>query len=75
MEGTAKTLFICGKELSLGDFVEVEYTSGTRMKGGRIKGKITELWSPDLDKHYQARVESGWCFHDGDLILQHTPKL
>lgn len=71
MKGLAKEITICGKKIKLGDYVEVEFTTGARFKGGRIKGKITELWS---DGHLQARVESGWCFHDNDNILDHKPK-
>lgn len=74
MSGTAKELMICEAKIKLGDYVEVEYTTGERMKGGRIKGKITELWSPELDGHYQARVESGWCFHDNDLLIEHKQR-
>jgi len=42
------------------------------MKGGTIEGEITELWSPELDNHLQARVDSGWCFHDHDEIVTHN---
>lgn len=70
MGGTSKEAVICGQKVSLGDYVEVEYTTGTWSKGGQIKGKITELWTPELDGgHLQARVESGWCFHNHDRIL------
>ncbi len=71
MEGTAKELYICRTDIKLGDWVQVKYTGAGRMCGGTIEGKVTELWSPDLDKHYQGRVESGWCFHDHDEIIEH----
>ncbi len=73
MIGTAKELWICGKKIALGDYMEVEYTTGDRMKGGRIKGTVTELWNPeDHEGHRQARLSCGWCFHPGDKILVHT---
>lgn len=68
-EGTAKKVTICGHDLSLGDFVKVQYTTGREHKGATIEGKIIELWSPELDGFHQARVESGWCFHDYDRII------
>ena len=74
MNGAAKKLWICGKKIALGDYVEVEYTSGIRMKGGQIKGTVTELWNPeDHAGHHQARLSCGWCFHPGDKILIHIP--
>ena len=75
MKGTSKECFICGRRVGLGDHVEVEYTTGEMMKGGRVKGVITEIWTPEKDGGYlQARVDSGWCFHDHDRILSHTVK-
>ena len=70
MKGTATTMTICGKRVKLGDFVRVKYMDGDSMKGGTIQGKIVELWDEGL---IQGRVESGWCFHDKDNILQHVP--
>ncbi len=72
MEGKSKTANICGKEIKLGDFVKVKYTSGNQFKGATIKGKIIELWTPEIDNgHLQARVSNGWCFHNNDEILEH----
>ena len=65
---------ICGKNIELGDYVRVRYTTGQTLKGGTIEGKIIKLWSPETDNHHQAQVESGWCFHDHDEIVEHTPK-
>jgi len=73
MKGTATELTICGHDLRIGDYVEVQYTTGTKFIGAVIKGKIVELWSPKLDGHLQARVDSGWCFHDHDRILTFIP--
>ena len=68
MSGTAKTSRMCGRTLALGDWVRVCYKGG----GQWIEGKIIELWSPELDAgHLQARVESGWCFHDWDVVEQY----
>ena len=73
MTGTATEIKICGKTIRLGDEMEVEYTTGKKMKGGRIKGKVVELWSPELGEgHFQARLSCGWCFHNYDRIITHT---
>ena len=72
--GTAKEVKICGKTLRLGDYVEVSYTISAGYLPAEIKGKITELWSLEDDNFLQARVESGWCFHDHDKIVEHIIK-
>ena len=80
MAGIAKTTEMCGKTLNLGDWVVIRYTTGDRMKGGRVRGYISELWSPETDNHLQARVgrtatdKGGWCFHDHDCIEEHKPQ-
>lgn len=71
MAGTAIETQICGKIVKLGDYVRVRYTPGGRMEGETISGKVIELWSLKDDNHLQGRVESGWCFHDNDEILEH----
>jgi len=65
---------MCGTTLRLGDRVKVRYATGTWSNGGTIEGEITELWSPELDNHLQARVDCGWCFHDDDVIVEHESK-
>ena len=72
--GTATEVMICGKKIRLGDHVKVRYKRGTWPYGGIIEGCITELWSPGLDHHLQARVNDGWCFHNCDEIISWTPK-
>jgi len=67
-KGLATEIRMCGYDLRLGDYVQVEYRSG-----GGIRGKIIEIWSPELNSHEQARVESGWCFHDHDTIVVYKP--
>ena len=74
MKGTVNKVVICGKEIQLGDYVKVEYTTGIQFKGGTIKGKITELWDNTVGGNLQGRVENGWCFHDNDIIIEHIPK-
>lgn len=54
---------LCDHELALGDYVEVRYKTG-----GGISGKIIEF----APYHKQAKVESGWCFHEGDTITKHV---
>lgn len=72
MKGKVTEIRMCSKTIKLGDFMEVEYTTGDRMKGCRIKGKVTELWSPEISNgHLQARLDCGWCFHDYDKVLRH----
>jgi len=66
-------LEICGRLVHLGDYVIVEYTSGVRIKGSRIKGRIKKLWSLEHgDGVKQAQLDSGWCFHEGDKIITHS---
>ena len=69
-------LEICGRIIRLGDYVKVEYTSGKRFKGGQIKGCVTRLYSlMHGDNRKQAQLESGWCFHEGDKIIEHREAL
>jgi hypothetical protein len=69
MEGKAKEIFMCGRQLKLGDFVRVHYTTGRQ---GWVEGKITELWDKKSGANcLQGRVESGWCFHDDDEIEEY----
>ena len=74
MPGTAKEVNICGRLIRLGDKIKVKYTGKGYMAGGTIQGEIVELWSPELDNHLQGRVANGWCFHDGDEIIDYIPK-
>ena len=74
MSNALKQLEICGRIVHLGDFAKAKYTSGTRMKGGEIKGNITQLWSLEHgDNSKQVQLDNGWCFHEGDEILEHVP--
>lgn len=73
MKGEATEIKMCGVNIKLGDYMEIKYTTGRETKGGTIKGKVTELWSPEISNgHLQARLDCGWCFHDHDLVLKHT---
>ena len=66
---------MCGATIRLGDVMEVEYRTGREMKGGRIKGEVIELWSPELNEgHLQGRLSCGWCFHDSDRIISHVKR-
>jgi hypothetical protein len=67
-KGLATEIRMCGHDLRLGDYVQVEYSGG-----GGVSGKIIEIWSPELNSHEQVRVESGWCFHNYDTIMVHKP--
>ena len=55
------------KDIEIGDYVKIEYTEGRRMKGSSIKGKVIEI----TPTHRQIKVDSGWCAHAGDKILEH----
>lgn len=73
MKGTATEIQMCGATIRLGDEMEVEYSGGLETRGGRIRGKVVELWSPEVSNgHLQARLSCGWCFHHGDRIVAHT---
>lgn len=64
-------------ELSVGDHVVVEFTDGVRLKGGRIIGKITRIWTPQEHSAgmWQGQVNNSWCFHAGDELIEHKPAL
>lgn len=70
-KGTASETTICGTKIGIGDFVMVRYRNGDWTANAVISGRITEIWDPASDGHHQARVESGWCFHDKDEIVEH----
>ena len=63
--------------LEVGDYVEVEYTEGDRMKGGQIRGTVTRIWRPEDTENerrkgfWQGQVNNGWCFHRWDNLLKH----
>ena len=65
------SLEICGKVIHIGDYLEVQYTTGERFKGGIIKGTVIDLWD---EKFLQGQLSNGWCFHDDDRILKHKPQ-
>jgi hypothetical protein len=66
---------MCGRELEIGDYVEVKLTG--RFSGTILKGTITKLWDtagddlPHAPKK-QAQINGGWCFHEEDEIIQHV---
>ena len=53
-------------DIEVGDFVHIEYTSGS----GRISGPVTKIWPG----YKQIQLKNGWCFHPGDKILQHKKR-
>lgn len=68
------TVDMCGTNISVGDYVYVEYTNGTGMfKGARVKGVVTKVWDElDGNKTFrQAQVNNAWCFHSKDRVLEH----
>ena len=62
---------LCGVEMDVGDYVEVQYSNGKKFKGAILKGNITKLWDAPRK---QGEVNNGWCFHDHDRILKHNKK-
>ncbi|KKK68978.1 hypothetical protein LCGC14_2938640 [marine sediment metagenome] len=79
MSGKAKTVKMCGETLGLGDYIVVVYEEDDICGGKRLTGYISEIWSPEMDNHLQARVgktpddKNGWCFHDKDHIENLIP--
>lgn len=63
-----KTMEMCGVNLSIGDEVKVEIVSDGHLNGGRLHGKIKAFY-PHVP---QVELESGWCFHQNDIILNHV---
>jgi len=57
---------LCGVEMDVGDYVEVQYSNGKKFKGAILKGNITKLWDAPRK---QGEVNNGWCFHDHDQVL------
>ncbi len=55
------------KNLNIGDYVVIEYSTGEKMKGGRITGKVKEIKL----SYGQVQLESGWCAHNGDIVVEH----
>lgn len=54
-------------KLEIGDQVIIEYSTGDRMKGGRITGTVKTL----TPSHRQVQLNTGWCGHDGDYLIEH----
>ena len=72
MKGQSQEIEMCGVIISLGDYMEVEYTNGAI-----IKGTVIELWNPkETEGCYclQAKLSCNWCFHSEDRIITHTKK-
>jgi hypothetical protein len=61
---------ICGHYLEIGDYVKVKFHTDGHLDGGRIEGKIKEIY-PHIP---QVKLENGWCFHPNDEILIHKAK-
>lgn len=60
--------------VEVGDYVavRVENKKGDRnLDGAIIKGKVKDL----VPKHSMARLESGWCVHTKDVLLEHRSGL
>lgn len=72
-QGTAKEIKMCGTTIRLGDRLLIRKTASGRLQGAELEGEVIELWSMDLDNHLQGRLSCGWCFHDHDEVLVHTP--
>ena len=71
-KGLAREIEMCGKTIRLGDHMKVEYSDHT----GRIEGKVTEIWTTETGSHLsQVRLSNGWCFHEGDQVVEHRQGL
>lgn len=57
-------------DIAVGDFVTVEVVNkrGDRnLDGARLSGVVKEL----VPGHNMARLESGWCVHTKDRLVEH----
>lgn len=58
-------------DMAIGDFIKVQVINkkGDRnLDGTIIKGKIKDL----VASHNMVRLESGWCCHTKDKLLEHN---
>jgi len=59
-------------DVSVGDYVKVEVVNkhGDRnLDGAQMDGIVTEL----VPSHNMARLDSGWCVHAKDKLVEHRP--
>lgn len=66
-----KSVFMFGHEISLGDYLKVEFTGNGDLSGGRVSGKATEIWNGQEDDLRQIRVGERWCVHDKDKLIHY----
>jgi hypothetical protein len=63
-------------DLNIGDYVKVLCRDRVGASTGTLEGTITRLWKNEDTKGCrnltQAEVNSGWCFHPHDEIIQHV---
>ena len=60
-------------DVEIGDFIKVQIINkrGDRnLDGAVMKGTIKEL----VPSHRFARLDSGWCAHTKDILLEHKKK-
>ncbi len=58
------------EDIAVGDFIKVQVVNkrGDRNLDGMVmQGKVEEL----VQSHRFARLDSGWCAHTKDILLEH----
>lgn len=62
-------------DLEINDHVKVKCVNRAGEFTGILTGKVTKLWknedTPGCRNLTQAQVNNGWCFHQGDEIIEH----
>jgi len=59
------------EDMAVGNYIVVQIVNkkGDRnLDGAILKGKITEL----IPSHNMVRLDSGWCCHTKDKLLEYT---
>ncbi len=58
------------EDMNIGDFIKVEIINETgdrNLNKERLSGKIKDL----VPSHNMVRLESGWCCHTKDRLIEH----
>ena len=64
----------CHEEISPGDHLKVE-CNGKRGKSW-LTGKVKSIEIVEKVVRYpMIKLESGWCIHQDDIVVEHTPQL
>lgn len=67
-----ETMFFCGVDVSVGDFIQsriINKKGDRNLDGCILSGHIKDL-VPDFR---MVRLDSGWCCHEKDELIEHIP--